>query len=288
MELGKSNKYDVLPRAQTQQAIADLGMTEPLDTIGLQKLARSLEADAVATGEVASVVFRNNPRRATVTLIVRVVDRISGELINGAVAKGTSTPRPIATNDDDSLVNQAIENADFEAVRQISAFNLPRATVLIHRDPNHVTLNKGSQEGLYDGLKMLVTRNGAEVGRIQVVHRRSGRGGATVTDQGLGINTQDVATAIYQLPPTPPAPGGGSRSAPPAPHRRQLQRGGGTAHGFFSGPLGAILAGAMGVGLSRSPRDTAAANGSSSGARLRQRPGQRRPGHPDHRRTHSA
>ena len=61
VELGKSNKYDVLPRAQTEQSIADLGLVEPLDTIGLQKLARSMEADAVATGEVASVSFPQQP-----------------------------------------------------------------------------------------------------------------------------------------------------------------------------------------------------------------------------------
>ena len=94
VELGKSNKYDVLPRAQTQQAITDLGLAEPLDTIGLQKLARSLEADAVATGEVASVSFRDSPRRATVTVIVKVVDRVSGELINGAVARAPPRPGP--------------------------------------------------------------------------------------------------------------------------------------------------------------------------------------------------
>ena len=200
VELGKSNKYDVLPRAQTQQTIRDLGLVEPLDTIGLQKLARSLEADAVASGEVASVHFSDSPRRATVTLIIRVVDRLSGELINGAIAQGTSTPRPIQTNDDDSLVNQAIENADFAAVKQISRFNLARATVLIHSDLERVTVNKGTQNGLFDGLNMLVTRNGTEVGRIRIARASADESEAVVTDQGLGIQEQDVATAIYQLP----------------------------------------------------------------------------------------
>ena len=55
---------------------------------------------------------------------------------------------------------------------------------------------------------MLVTRNGTEVGRIQVSTVEPDEAEATVTDQGLGINTQDIATAIYQLPPISSAPGG--------------------------------------------------------------------------------
>ena len=249
VELGKSNKYDVLPRAQTEQSITDLGLVEPLDRIGLQKLARSLEADAVATGEVAAVSFRDNPRRATVTLIVRVVDRISGELVNGAVAKGTSTPRTGGFNDDDALVNEAIDKADFEAVRQISAFNLPRATVLIHPDPAHVTVNRGSQEGLYPGLNMLVTRNGTEVGRIRVSTVEPDEADATVTDEGLGINTDDIATAIYQLPTISNGANGDIEVAGTNHNVDSTTTGSSSTRGFFTGPLGAILGGVIGVGL---------------------------------------
>ncbi len=200
VELSKTNKYDVVSRADTNAAIANDDLVEPLDNIGLQKLSRDLGSDAVATGTVETVTFSDNPRRATVSVVVEVVDRISGELINGAVASGTSTPRPIPT-DDDTLVNQAVENADFDAVRQITTFNLPRATVLLHRDPGTVTLNKGTQDGIFDGLSMLVTRNGSEVGRVQVSDATADESDATVTEQGLGIQPQDVATAIYHLPP---------------------------------------------------------------------------------------
>ena len=268
VELGKSNKYDVLPRSQTQQTIADLGLVEPLDIIGLQKLARALEADAVATGEVASVTFSNSPRRATVTLIIRVVDRTSGEFINGAIAQGTSTPRPIPTNDDDSLVNQAIANADFDSVRQISAFNLPRATVLIHRDRETVTINKGTQDGIYDGLSMLVTRNGSEVGRIRVASAGPDESEATVTDQGLGINAQDVATAIYQLPAYSLSPGGGISVGRSAGHAADTSGNAGGSHSFFTGPIGAVLAGAVGVGifaLATSGHGSSGAGGDSLG-----------------------
>ncbi len=200
VELGKSNKYEVLSRQETQKGIADIGLTAPLDAIGLQRLGRGLGVPAVATGEVAAVSFSRSPRQATASVIIRVIDTNTGELVNGALAQGRSNPRAISTNDDDALVNEAINNAAFAAVRQITQFNLPKATVLISRDQNSVILNRGTRDGLFDGLNMVVTRNNSEVGRIQVNGAQADQSTATVTRRGLGIQPQDRATAIYQLP----------------------------------------------------------------------------------------
>ncbi len=200
VELGKSNKYDVLSRQETQQGLANTGQTEPLDTIGLQRLGRTLQSDAVATGEVAAISFSKNPRQATASVIIRVTDTNTGELVNGALAQGTSNPRTVNTGDDDALVNEAINNAAFAAVRQIVQFNLPKATVLNNEDQDHVLLNKGTRDGLYTGLEMVVTRSGNEVGRIRVAGTAQDQSDAVVTRRGLGIQPQDHATAIYQLP----------------------------------------------------------------------------------------
>lgn len=200
VELGKSNKYDVLSRQETQKGLADTGQTVPLDVIGLQRLGRALGADAVATGEVAAISFSNNPRQATASVIIRVTDTRTGELVNGALAQGTSNPRAVSSTDDDELVNQAINNAAFAAVRQVVQFNLPKATVLINRDQDSVLLNKGTRDGISDGLNMVVTRNGTEVGRIRVSNASADQSDAVVTNRGLGIQPQDLATAIYRLP----------------------------------------------------------------------------------------
>ncbi|BDI28312.1 hypothetical protein CCAX7_003630 [Capsulimonas corticalis] len=200
VELGKSNKYDVSPRQDTLAGLENLGLTLPLDKIGMQKLGRDRNVDAVVSGEILTVAFDNKPRRATVSVVVRVVDTVSGELVNGAVAQGVSTPRPVGAGDDDSLVNQAIDNATFTAVRQITSFNLPKATVLNNVDTTTVLINKGSRDGVYDGLKLLVTRAGSEVGRIRVTSVEPDQSTAEVTDRGLGIQPQDRATAIYELP----------------------------------------------------------------------------------------
>lgn len=200
VELGKSNKYEVLSRQETEKGIADTGLTPPLDAIGLQRLGRGLGVPAVATGEVAAISFSRSPRQATASVIIRVIDTSTGELVNGALAQGRSNPRAIGTNDDDALVNEAINNAAFAAVRQITQFNLPKATVLISRDQNSVVLNRGTRDGLFNGLNMVVTRNNSEVGRIQVSDAQADQSTASVTRRGLGIQPQDRATAVYQLP----------------------------------------------------------------------------------------
>ena len=200
LEVGKTNKIDVVPRQQVLSAIQNLGLSVPLDSVATQKLGRELNVDAVVTGSVATVAFDNSPRRATASVIVKVVDSSTGLFINGAIAQGTSTPRPIGTNDDDSLVNQAIDNATFAAVRQIVNYSLPKATIMQAEDENTVLLNKGTKDGIYDGLDMVVTRRGSEVGRIRVSRAGSDNSDAVVTVRGAGIAPEDKATAIFQLP----------------------------------------------------------------------------------------
>lgn len=200
VELGKSNRYTVAPRDEIQQGMDSLGQSYPLDKIGLQKLGRQIGATGMVTGEVASVTFSNKPRRATATVVIRVVDVSTGELINGALVQGTSTPRAIGSNDDDALVNQAIDNASFLAVRQIEAFTLPKATILANTDQVDILLNKGSKDGLYEGLNMIVLRQGSEVGRIRVSDVSSDQSDAIVTQRELGVREGDVAVAIYDLP----------------------------------------------------------------------------------------
>lgn len=200
LEIGKTNKIDVVPRQQVLSAIQTLGLSVPLDAVATQKLGRELNVDAVVVGNIATVAFDNNPRRATAGVIVKVVDSNTGLYINGAIAQGTSTPRPIGTNDDDALVNQAIDNGTFAAVKQITNYSLPKATVMQAEDENTVLLNKGTKDGLYDGLDLVVTRRGSEVGRVRVSRAGSDNSDAVVTVRGAGIAPEDKATAIFQLP----------------------------------------------------------------------------------------
>ena len=201
VELAKINRYTVIPRQDVLNGIQANNLTAPLNLSSILRLGQSLGVNAVVAGEVGSISFSRDRRQAKVTLIVRVIDPRSGFLLNGALAEGYSNLRPIPVTDDEQLVNEAFGNAAFNAVRQISKFNLPVATVLIGRDTQSVTLNKGTRDGLYNNLDMLVTRNGVVTGRVRVSDATNNEANATITDLGSGIRPEDRATAIYHLPP---------------------------------------------------------------------------------------
>ena len=200
VELAKLNRYSVLPRQDLLNAINTNSLTPPLNLTSIEKVGQSLGANAIVAGEISSVSFSQDRRQAKVSIVVRVIDPRSGLLLNGALAEGSSNVRPIPVSDEESLVNEAFANAGFNAVKQISKFNLPVATVLIGRDVNSVTLNKGSRDGLYNGLEMLVTRNGVVTGTIRISDVSNNDANAIVTDKGQGIRPEDRATAIYTLP----------------------------------------------------------------------------------------
>ena len=200
VQLSKLNRYAVLPRQDLLNGIQSENLTPPLNLTSIRRLGESLGVDAIVAGEIASVSFSRDRRQAKVNVVVRVIDPRSGYLLNGALAEGLSNPRPIPVTDEEQLVNEAFGNAAFNAVKQISKFNLPVATVLIGRDTTSVTLNKGSRDGLYNGLDMLVTRNGVVTGTIRISEATNNDSNATVTDQGTGIRPEDRATAIYHLP----------------------------------------------------------------------------------------
>ena len=200
VELAKLNRYTVLPRQDLLNGIQTNNLTPPLNLTSIERLGLSLGVDAVVAGEIASVSFSRDRRQAKVDLVVRVIDPRSGLLLNGALAEGYSNPRPIPVSDEEQLVNEAFGNAAFNAVKQISKFTPAVATVLIGRDTNSVTLNKGTRDGLYNGLDMIVTRNGIIKGRIRVSDASNNDANATITDLGGGILPEDRATALYTLP----------------------------------------------------------------------------------------
>ncbi len=206
VELAKLNRYAVLPRQDLLNGIQSEGLTPPLNLTSIQRLGQGLGVDAMVAGEIASVSFSRDRRQAKVSLVLRVIDPRSGFLLNGALAEGLSNPRPIPVNDEEQLVNEAFANAAFNAVKQISKFNLPVATVLLSGDSGlnggstSVEVNKGSRDGMYPNLEMLVTRNGVITGRIRINEVTNNDSNATVTDLGIGIKPEDRATAIYHLP----------------------------------------------------------------------------------------
>jgi hypothetical protein len=199
-EYQKSRKYEVLARGEIEQQLKDLDLALPLDKIGFLRLGRALQTESLITGEVNAVTFVGSPKQAQVVLTVRVIDIASGEPINGAVATGLSNRRPGYTGDDDTLVQEAIRNAAFEAVRIINNYTIPEATVLTTRAGKEVLLTRGIRGGLQPGMEMIVVRRGEEVGRIRVTQVSDSDAVAEIIDFGRGIQSEDRARAVFRVP----------------------------------------------------------------------------------------
>ena len=206
VQLAKLNRYTVLPREQIETGIQNENLTPPLNLTSIERLGASLGVDAIVAGEISSISFSRDRRQARVAVAVRVIDPKSGYLLNGALAEGLSNPRPIPVDDEEQLVNEAFGNAAFNAVKQLSKFDLPVATVLISGNNTlngknvTVTINKGSRDGIRPGLDMLVSRRGQYVGTIRVGEPTDNDANCEITDIGLGIEPGDRATAIYHMP----------------------------------------------------------------------------------------
>ncbi len=199
-EYQKTGKYEVLARGEVEQQLKDLDLAPPLTKTGFLRLGRALQAESIITGEVSAVTFVGSPKQAQVVLTVRVIDIASGEPINGAVATGYSNRRPGYTGDDDTLVQEAIRNAAFEAVRTIQNYTIPEATILTTRAGKEVLLNRGIRGGLQPGMEMIVVRRGEEVGRIRVTQVSDSDAVGEIIDFGRGIQSEDRARAIYRVP----------------------------------------------------------------------------------------
>ena len=206
IQLAKLNRYTVLPREQLLAGIQNESLTPPLNLSSIERLGQSLGVDAIVAGEISSISFSRDRRQATVSIAIRVIDPKSGFLLNGALATGRSNTRLMPVDDEEQLVNEAFGNAAFNATKQLSRFNLPVATVLISGNNTlnghniTVTLNKGTRDGLYPGLDMMVSRGGRFVGTIKIAEATDNDANAEITDLGLGIEPGDRATAIFHMP----------------------------------------------------------------------------------------
>ena len=201
VEMTRTGRFDPISRGQLNQQLQELGLTQPLNNNGIQKLGQALGVDYVASGDVTSITFSDNPRQARVTLSVRLTDVVSGELANGAIQTGYSpTPPPGATIDDETLINQATTDAAFSALKTITNYTLPEATILQTRDTSEVQLNRGGRDGLVAGQEMIVIRGRDRIGRIRITSVASSDSRAAVTDYGKGIRPEDRARAVFQLP----------------------------------------------------------------------------------------
>lgn len=203
VEMSKTNRYDVsITRSMIKSEMEKLDLHPPLTKLGLVRLGESLQADAMLEGSIKSVQLSGSgvTRRASVTLVVQMIDQASGEIINGAVQTGTSSARVGYTPDDDSLITEAINNAAFLVVKTMVDYIVPEATVMMNIGSDQVMLNKGARDGLKPGMKMIVLRQKEIIGYIELRDVSPSDAKAKITKSMRGIQSEDKVRAIYDMP----------------------------------------------------------------------------------------
>ena len=217
VEMGKTSRYEVtrITRTAIRNEMEKLDLRAPLDKIGLVRLGEALEADAMVEGSIKSVQLSGSgaTRRASVTLIVQMVDQASGEILNGAVQTGNSAARVGYTPDDDALITEAVNNAAFLAVKTMVDYVIPEATVMMHVGTDQVMMNKGLRDGMKPGMRMIVLRAKEIIGYIQIRDVSPNDSVAKVLKSMRGIQSEDKARAIFDMP----AVSGSARSEAPLP-----------------------------------------------------------------------
>lgn len=222
VELANSARFEVLRRDEVERQAAALGLRKPYDAVAQTRLATALGASAVITGEIAFVspVAKSNPK--TIAAGLRVMMRAPGspELINGAAQVGEARSRP-GLSDDESLAQEAVDNAAVLCVKQMLATNLPEGTIVSTVGPQaslQILINRGSRDGVREGMQMLVTREGQRVGKIQVTNVFATDSEAKPIENTLGIRPEDKVRAIFPMPEFPKVAGvAGVKTGPSAP-----------------------------------------------------------------------
>ncbi|MDO8682946.1 MAG: hypothetical protein Q7N50_05630 [Armatimonadota bacterium] len=206
LELNESRRFDVIPRSVMQTEMENLGFSGRLSRRQLLRLGERVvkgefgQPSAIIEGEVTAIKIKGDPRRANITMVARMIDVASGEVINGAIATGVSQLRVGYTADDDQLITEALNDAAYQAVKTMVDYIIPEATVQNTIGINEVLLNKGARDGIKRGMKMVVFRVGEVVGRVEVKDVTPNDATASVIHATKGVKPEDRVRAIFDAP----------------------------------------------------------------------------------------
>ena len=207
VEMAKTNRYEVsITRTLIKTEMDKLDLHPPLTKVGLVRLGEALQADAMLEGSIKSVQLAGTgpTRRASVTMVIQLVDQASGEIINGAVQTGSSSSRPGYVPDDDSLITEAINSAAFLAVKTMADYVIPEATIMMNIQSSQVMLNRGARDGIKAGMRMIVLRRKEIIGYVEIQNVSAMDSMAKVIKSMRGIKPEDKARAIFEMPTVGP------------------------------------------------------------------------------------
>jgi hypothetical protein len=198
VELRDRLLLDVLPKADVDLQMRDLGLVPPLSDLDLVRLATELDVALVVTGDVrnARIARDVGGRFAEVVLAVRLFDRIARVDVNGALVRAKSPASPDASAE--TLMEKALEQAAFDALQQMRARPTITAMVLWARRDT-IFMNVGSRGGLEPGMRMVAIRGGERLAIVEVTDSDAIGSYAKIVE-GPPLRTGDHLRAIYAMP----------------------------------------------------------------------------------------
>jgi hypothetical protein len=177
VELANSARYVILTREEVRKQNGKLGLRPPFDKVALSRLARALDANAYLDGEISFVHVKAQSSVKTVE---------------------------VGLSDTDSLIQEAIGNAAVLGVRSILNSTLPEGVVLSTVGSGNagtqVLINRGSRDGVTEGMDLIVIRERSRVGRIRITNTFPTDSEARILDNALGIAPQDSVRAVFPMP----------------------------------------------------------------------------------------
>lgn len=211
LELSKLTKLgtrgvELLPNDTVAARVSDLGLVMPLSrTADASRLGNELGANFLVSGTVTNFEITDVQGGKTARAIMQVLiwNVASAMKVNGAAVQGSSGVRPSDTPNA-TLIEAALKDAAYTAVREISSRVLPSATIL-NTNENKAYVNQGTRSGFAKGQKVIIVRaNKEQVAEGEVTAVEPDASYVTVTRTVKGVQPGDKISVVFE-PPVPTA-----------------------------------------------------------------------------------
>src|SRR5258708_1771576 len=170
MELVKNGTYDIIPWAELEHVAKMLKIGTPTTEDEYIAIAKKADAQVVIVGEIKSVDIRTHDKapEVGVSLIVRVRDAMTDELVNGAAERGVARDVLGGSKAEAIMIVDAAESAAVRCVYRMSAYRPIEGTILSSPGNGPIVLNRGLGHAVKSKQEFVVFRGGIKVGRLQV------------------------------------------------------------------------------------------------------------------------
>lgn len=200
LEMSKKG-LEMLPQESVSRQLSELGFVPPLTRpADLIRLGQALGARFLVTGEVNNFQFSDvsGGRQAAVILRVIIKDAATGISVNGSAKSGLSGVR---TGDvsNATLLNEAINDAAFHTVMEITTAQIPTATVL-NTLPDRALINRGARSGFKVEDMVLIQRGSETIGTGRVLTVDPDSAFIKFVDIQRGVATGDKIVRIVEPP----------------------------------------------------------------------------------------